>query len=239
MVRFLLAAGVMSVCAQALAEAPAQFEVVEQFAARLSAGNLLRLRGVLSTDVVLVEHEAFVSVMAGQQVDARLRAWIAEGARLEVSFEFASADGAMIVTQEEMWLEGMPEQLLPLRSTGVYVVDGGRVRSVTRLLEGGQRDALMRDAIVGDWLTGGYVFSYHADGAYAIAQWGRPWDGGEFTIEGGVVRVVSDERSEFCEAGEVGLWSLSFAGPDRHTIVRIEDVCAAREGPTIVLRRME
>ena len=238
MVRCLVAAFVLAVCAQAVAGAPAQFEVVEQFAARLSAGNVLRVRGVLSAEAVLVEHDVFVTVAVGPQVVARLRAWIAEGARLEVSFESASAGGAVIVTREQMWLDALQEHLLPLRSTTVYVVDGGRVHGITRFLDADQRDALMLEAVVGDWRRSVYVFSYRADGTYGIVQSGRPWDSGEYSIEGGVMRVVSNEQAQACQAGDAGVWRLSFADPDRHTLNLIEDMCVAREGPMLMLNRI-
>ena len=88
-VRFLLAVGVLAVCAQALAGAPAQFEVVERFAARLSEGRA-QLQDVLSTEAVLVEHDQFVQVAVGPAANVRFRAWVADGVRLEVSFESAS-----------------------------------------------------------------------------------------------------------------------------------------------------
>ena len=238
MVRCLVAAFVLAVCAQAVAGAPAQFEVVEQFAARLSAGNALRVLGVLSAEAVLVEHDVFVTVAAGPKVGARLRAWIAEGARLEVSFESASAVGAVIVTREQMWLDDMPAHLLPLRSTAVYVVDGGRVHGITRFLDADQRDALMREAVVGDWRRSGFVISYRADGTYDVVQFGRPWDSGEYSIEGGVMRFVSNEQAQACQAGDAGVWTLSFADPDRHTLNKLEDLCVARAGPMLTMDRI-
>ena len=237
-VRYVLALGVVAVCAQAWAGVPAQFEVVERFVAQLSAGRLVQVRGVLSSAVVLAEHELFVEVVTGPAVSARLRELINQGVRLEVVFESASAGGAVIVTREEMWLDGMPEHMLPLRSTTVYVVDGGRVHGITRLLDADRRDVLMREAIVGDWRTGLYVFSYHADGTYDIVEGGRSWDSGEFAIEGGAIRVVSDEQTVRCQAGDEGVWWLFFTDPDRHTIHRIADACVARYGPMILLRRI-
>jgi len=237
-IRCLLAVGVLLVCAQAWANAPEQFEVVESFAARLSAGDLLQLRRVLSNEVVLVEHDAFVTVAVGPQAHARFRAWIAEGVRLEVAFESVLADGSLIVTAEQMWRDDVPEHLLPLRSTGVYVVDGGHVQGITRYLDADQLDAVMREAIFGDWRHSGYVFSYHPDGTYGILQSGRAWDSGDYTVEGGVMRVVSDERAQACQAGDVGVWTLSFASPDRHTLDKIEDMCLARVGPMLTLYRI-
>ena len=238
-VRYVLALGVVAVCAQAWAGVPAQFEVVERFVAQLSAGRLVQVRGVLSSAVVLAEHELFVEVVTGPAVSARLRELINQGVRLEVVFESASAGGAVIVTREEMWLDGMPEHMLPLRSTTVYVVDGGRVHSITRFLDADQRDALMRAAIVGDWrFPCGMVFSLHADGTYGIVQSGRPWDSGDYAIEGGVVQWVSDEQTEVCQPGHEGVWRLDFSSSERVTFDRIEEPCSARSIRTLRLVRI-
>jgi len=154
-------------------------------------------------------------------------------------FESASADGAVIVTRERMWLDEMPESLLPLRSTGVYLVEGERVLSITRVLDADQRDALMSEAVVGDWRSSGFVFRMHAYGGYDLVQGTRPHDSGEYTIEAGVMRVVSDEQTTVGRPGDVGLWRVSFANPDRHMIEKIEDMCAGgRHGPTVHLWRM-
>jgi len=229
-VRCLLAAGMWVACAQAWANVPAQFEVVERFAGRLSDGNLMQLQEMLSAEVVLSEHDLFVRVAVGSAARQRFRAWIAEGARLEVSFESASADGALIVTREEMWLDGMPEIMLPVRSTSVYVVDGGRVHGITRVMVADQRDALMREAVVGEWRLGVDVLSYRADGSYEVTASGRAWDSGAYTIEGGVARFASNDQTGRCEPGDVGVWWLYFADPDRHTLEKIEDSCRARGG---------
>ena len=175
MVRFLLAVGVPAVGALALAGAPAQFEAVERFAARLSEGNVLQLRTLLPTEVVLTEHDLSLRSAVGPAAHARLPELVAEGARLEVSFEFASVDRSVIVTRERMWLDDMPESLVPLRSTGVYLVDGGRVLSITRVLDADQHDVLMREAIVGDWAYGVYILSFHADGTYELVSFARPY----------------------------------------------------------------
>jgi hypothetical protein len=236
-VRCLLLVAVLAVCAQAWAGAPAQFEVVEQFAAQLSAGFLGRVRDVLATGVVHTEHELFVRSVAGPEVNARLRELINQGARLEVAFESASAGGAVIVTREEMWLDDVSEHLLPLRSTGVYVVDGGRVLSITRLLDADQRDALMRETVVGDWLTStGWSFRLRADGTYDLAVGARASDSGHYTIEGGVLRIVSDDETVDCRPGDVGLWRYVFTSHDRIDGERLEDTC--HTSPRVDLRRI-
>ena len=239
LVRCVLAACVLAVLASAVARVPAQFEVVERFAAGVSAGNILQVRLVLPTEAVLTEHDLFLRSVAGTAAHARLRELVAQGARLEVSFESASADGALIVTRERLWLDDTPEALVPLRSTVAYVVDGGRLLSITRVLDADQRDVLLREAIVGAWRYAMYVFDYRADGTYEIEAGTRPYDSGAYTVEGGVMRVVSDEHTMACRPGDEGLWWVAFTSTDRHTLERIEDMCGAgRAGPTLHLTRI-
>ena len=220
-------------CAQAWAGAPAQFEVVERFAAQLSAGRLVQVQGVLSSGVVLAEHELFVQAVAGPAVSARLRELINQGARLEVAFESASAGGAVIVTREEMWLDDMPEHLLPLRSTGVYVVDGGRVHSITRLLDADQRDVLMREAVVGGWGCGWYFWDVSSDGTYALLARasGDRVDSGRFEVVDGVLHMISDEASTICAAGDTLRAAISFSftvAGEGFFFREIDDACGSR-----------
>ncbi len=234
-----LAACLLAVIASAVAGVPAQFEVVERFAARLSAGSFMHLRMLLPSELSIIEHDLHVASTAGHTAHARLRELVTQGARLGVSFESASADGALIVTREEMWLDDMPEALVPLRSTVAYVVDGGRLRSITRVLDADQRDVLMREAFLGVWRHAGLVFRIHADGSYAVEEHGRPYDHGIYTIEGGVMRMVSDELTVACQPGDVGLWWLSFTDHDRHMLERIEEMCSCgRAGPAVYGLRM-
>lgn len=237
-IRFLHAVAVLAVCAQALASAPAEYGVVEQFATRLSEGYMTQFHELLSSAVVLVEHGPFVEVAVGPEARTRFRAWVAEGVRLEVSYEAASVDGAVIMTREQMWRDDMPEHLVPMRSTGVYVVNGGRIHSITRFLDADQRDDLMLDAIVGDWRWSVLLFSFNADGTYGVTQSGLPWDSGDFSVEGGALKFVSNDQSLNCPQGDVGTWWMSFTDAERCTLTKIEDMCAAREGATVRLLRV-
>ncbi len=228
--RSVVAACLLAVGASALAGPPAQFEVVERFAAGLSAGNILQVRLVLPTEAVLTEHDLFLRSVAGTAAHARLRELVARGARLEVAFASASAEGALIVTRERLWLDDMLEALVPLRSTVAYVVDGGRLLSITRVLDADQRDILLREAIVGAWRFPGWVITYRADGTYALDLGTRPYDSGAYAIEGGVMRLVSGEKTADCRPGDVGLWRVSFTTPDRHMLEMIEEMCVERRG---------
>ena len=145
----------------------------------------------------------------------------------------------MIVTREQMWLDDMPENMVPLRSTGVYVVDGGRIHSITRFLDADQRDALMREAVVGDWRNPASTFHLRAGGTYDLVTGTRPSDSGRYTIEGGVLRVVSDEQTVHCQPGDAGPWRLSFTSDERFSAARIEDMCeGTRTSPTVDWRRV-
>ena len=235
-----LATGVLAAWACALAGPPAQFDVVERLAAALTEGGILQVRAVLATEAVLTEHDFFVRSVSGAAAHTRLRELVPRGARLEVSFESASADGALIVTRERLWLDDPPGGLAPLRSTVAYVVDGVRLLSITRVLDADQRDVLMREAIVGAWRYPGYVFEWHADGTYDIVVAGSiPYDSGAYTIEGGVMRIVSDDQTAVCEPDDVGLWRVSFTNSDRHMLDKVEDTCVnGRHGPTAILNRL-
>lgn len=238
--RWWLATGVLAVWAFALAGPPAQFDVVERLVAGLTEGRILQVRAVLASEAVLTEHDVFVRSVAGAAAHARMRELVPQGARLEVSFESASADGALVVTRERLWLDDVPQGLVPLRSTVAYVVDGVRLLSITRVLDADQRDVLLREAIVGAWRYPGYVFEWHADGTYDIVVAGSvAYDSGAYIIEGGVMRVVSGDQAVSCQPGDVGLWRVSFTSPDRHMLDKIEDACTVgRAGPRLVLNRL-
>ena len=228
LVRCVLAACVLAVVASAVARVPAQFEVVERFAAALSAGNLSQVRTLLLTEAVLTERDLVLRSAAGTEVHARLRELYLQSARLEVTFESAAAGGAVIVTRERLWLDDMPETLVPLRSTVAYVVDDGRLLSINRMLDADQRHILLQEAIVGAWHAPNVVFNIHADGTYDIEYRRRPYDSGAYTIERDVMRLVSGEQTAACRPGDVGLWRVSFATPDRHMLERIEELCSDR-----------
>ncbi len=67
------------------------------------------------------------------------------------------SDGSVVITRERIWVDGVAEALTPLRSTGVYVLDGDRILSITQVLDADQRYALMREALVGTWREFGGV----------------------------------------------------------------------------------
>jgi limonene-1,2-epoxide hydrolase len=245
--RHLVVAGLLVMGAVAFADAPvpAQFEVVKRFAALLSQGDHLAIREVLAPERVFAVHDLYWSVASGPAVSAQVRAMVAAGVRLEVELEAFAADGTVLVTRERMWGDEVPESLAPLRSTGVYVMDGEQILSITRVLDGDQRDVLMREAIIGRW-TGLRAFRFDADGTALSSTTvttldDAPDDVGHFVIEGGVMTVVSDDASDICDPGDVGTWRLRFDSADRLTWIAVEDTCARRAmGPgTMLLIRAE
>ena len=74
------------------------------------------------------------------------------GVRLEVEFGASASGGDVIITRERRWVGEAAEESTPLQSTGMYVLDGDRILSITRVLDADQRHAasrLMREALVG------------------------------------------------------------------------------------------
>jgi len=221
----------VSALSAAQAQPPAQFEAVEHYATLVSGGAKAPLRLMFSRGVTYAEHALFWSEERGTAVLPALYALIDAGARLEVEFHAAAPDGGMIVTRERMWVDGAAEALAPLRSTGVYVVDGDRILSITRVLDVDQRHALMREALVGTWdvdleptwfehdAEGGFSY-WHMEGSERAVI-----DSGRSTIEGDLWTVVRDEGTRVCDPGDVIVFRLRFAGPDTLLLSVIEDAC--------------
>jgi limonene-1,2-epoxide hydrolase len=249
-VRHAVLVGVLVVGAWAFAEAPvpAQWGVVERYAALLAEGDHYGLRSLFAPGAVFAEQELFWSVEVGPEfveaVANPVRAMIAGGVHLEVELVAVEGGGAVLVTRERMWSEAVPEALAPLRATAVYVVVGAQIVSITRVLDAEQRDALMREAVIGIW---GPVDSLRleADGTYRLAHSlagldDHAWDHGTYDIEGGAITFVSSADSYACKPGDVGTWWLRFEGTDRMKLGQIEERCARRSygapgaGPSLV-----
>lgn len=228
--------GMLMVGACAFAEAPAQFRVVERYAALLSEGNRYGLRSLFVPKAVFAEHDLFWSVEVGpeygQAVANRVRAMVAAGVRLEVELVGVEGDGAVLVTRERVWGEMVPEALTPLRSTAVYVVFGEQIVGIMRVLDVDQRDVLVREAIIGTWGTSG-TLRLEADGTYRLAYSvagldDRAWDSGTYQVEGGVITFVSGADAYACRPGDVGSWWVRFDAADWVTLVQIDELCAQR-----------
>ena len=230
LVRCVVVVALLSVSARALADAPAQFEVVERYTALLNEGAKAPLRLMFSRGVLYAEHALYWSEERGTAALPPLYALIDAGLRLEIEFHAAAAAGGVIVTRERMWVDDAPEAMAPLRSTGVYVLDGDRILSITRVVDADQRDVLMRKALVGRWQMHTVRLEHDADGGY------RYWresgesvreslDSGTFVIEGGLYTVVRDDATQVCEPGDVGMWRVRFVTADTVDMVVVDDMC--------------
>lgn len=125
----------------------------------------------------------------------RLYALIDAGARLEANFPAAESDGDVIITRQRMGLDDTHEAPTPLRSTDVYVLDGDRILSITRVPDADQRHAMMREALVGPW----QVFRGRHEGGVRY-RWPVPRP---------VVLVASGEEAELRPVGHGAFASMS------------------------------
>lgn len=239
-VRFVMAAAIVAAGAQALAQAepPPQFVTVERYASIVTDGGSLAaiaLRSVLAADLVYAEHGLYWSEGSGTAAYARVWDLVASDARLEVAFESATAAGSVIVTRERVWSDDVPDALSPRRWTGVYVLAGDRILSITRVLDVDQRDALLREAVVGTWWAAGGAMRLDDDGSYRFASSrslldSDPLDSGSYVIEGGAWRLVSDDATTLCQPGDVGVWLMHAVTPDAFELIEVEEMCRTDVG---------
>jgi limonene-1,2-epoxide hydrolase len=241
-VRQAVVIGILVVGACAFAEAPAQFQVVERYAALLSEGDQAGLRSLFAPKAVFAEYDLLwgveVNPAIGAAVSGRVRAMVAAGVRVEIELLAVEGGGALLVTRERMWGDTVPEVLAPLRATGVYLVVGEQIVSITRVLDADQREEMVRDAIIGTWRSlthggGALALRLDADGTYLIANGlalldELPWDSGRFDLEGGVLTFVSGADTYACRPGDVGSWWVRFDTADWFALAQIEEACKRR-----------
>ena len=225
---------VLAVHASALAEAqaPPQYAAVERFVAMVNDGAKAQLRLMFSRGVTYAEHGLYWHEVHGTAALPELYALIDAGVRWEVELHAAVSGGDVIVTRERVWVEGSAEALTPLRSTGVYVVDGDRILSITRVLDVDQRHELLGEALVGTWgveleptwiehdAEGGFSWWYLPDGSERAAI-----DSGRSTVERDLWTIVRDEGTRVCEPGDTVVFRLRFTTPDIMVLTLVEDTC--------------
>jgi len=217
-------------------DTPPQFQLIERFAAALNDGDVMGALALLTSDFVLEERDLGSRVSHGPRaVQDRLWELVLDGVRLEVELSYVLDDGRLVVTSEQRWGDSVPEALAPLRSTAVYVVEGGLVASATRLLVPDQRDALMAPALVGTWRGGdrGLVVSFDGDGgfrsAFSQAQLEEaPRDVGSYGLEHGVFTWRSGEATRMCEPDDVGSYHARFIDADTLEWQMIDEACRER-----------
>ena len=199
--------------------------VVERFAAALSDGETRAARELLSPGTTWVEYDAYPRVAATRlEVAQRVAELIRAGVRLETEVVAIVGDGSILITHERMWGDFVPENLAPLRSTTVYVVEAGWLLSITRTLVPEHREALQARLTVGAW-SHTVAFRHDLDGTYSffttaydsVAKSIDPRaeaDTGTFSVEGGAITYVSGEASRVCAAGERLVLRMQFMDAD-------------------------
>ena len=226
-------ASLLVVHALSVAEAqpPAQFEAIERYVAMVNDGAKAPLRLMFSQGVSYAELALSWSEEHGAAALPRLYSLIDAGLRLEVEFHAAAGDG-VIITTERMWVDDAPEAVTPLRATGVYVLDGDGILSITRVLDVDQRHALMRDALVGTWQEtwGPLRFAFDAEGTLRYgplvgAPEGDVIDGGTYVLEDDLLTWVRDETTQLCAPGDVTVLQVRFLAPDSLAISAVDDAC--------------
>ena len=215
----------------AVAQPPPQFESIERYAAMVNDGAKAPMRLMFSRGVSYAELALSWSEEHGTAALPRLYSLIDAGLRLEVAFHAAVGDG-VIITTERMWVVDAPEALTPLQATGVYVLDGDRILSITRVLDVDQRHALMHAALVGTWQEtwGQLRFAFDAEGTLRYgplvgAPEGDVTDGGTYVVEADLLTWVRDETTQICAPDDVTVLQVRFLAPDSLAISAVDDTC--------------
>ena len=222
---------VFAVPAAARDGAPAGFAVVEAFYAAINDGDVGSAITLLDPDAVGLDIGAEEMAL---ETRSQFRAWmnglIADGTRIDTEFLDVLGDGSIIVTLEHTRADTIPSDLGPLPFTGMYVVREGRLAAFTRVMHTAQRDALLSTLFAGQWRCHWYEWDVSSDGRYELVfrSDGTVADSGTFHVVDGVARVVSDEGSSVCGAGDVATWALAFSGHDLMLVRVLADACESR-----------
>ncbi len=217
-------------------EVPPQVRLIERYAAALSAGDVPGALATLTSDAVLEEHDLMRHVAIGTRaVQDRLWALVLDGAVLEIESTLVLDEGRVVVTVETMVLDESPEAGVPLRSTGIYVIEGGLLASITRWLHLVDRDAFVAQALVGTWRGGdrGLVVRFDADGTFEsgfsrsqVAE--APRDVGSYRLERSVLTWSSGDATVMCVAGDEGTHHVRFLDADTIEWQMLGEACLER-----------
>jgi len=235
-----LAFATASAQATPLGPTPAE-ALVERFVAALDAGDATAARACLAPTATLSTLD--LTWRSWQGVDAvalRLEALVAAAAHVESEPLALLGEGAVLFTRDLLWADGVPEGLAPYRYTGLYVVHGDRIASLTWLLAAEQRDALTAAWLVGTWRwrEAAFYFQFDGDGGYRadsgpLQRDGQePQDAGAFRVDGGVLTIVSGPDARFCCPGQTGRYRLHFGDDDRLLLELLDDACVTRKAPS-------
>jgi hypothetical protein len=192
-------------------EPPTAQQVVERFTEALSAGNTASAFGFLALSGAWSEHDLYWRTATGRDLQIRTYELVRAGVRLETDVVAVVGDGQVVITQERMWGDFVPEEMAPLRSTTVYVVEAGWLVGITRVLSPEQRDALLLTTLADSTWGDGFGDVYHrfdADGTYGNfdsledLRAARHAFSGTYQVENGVLTWVADANSRVCNPGE-------------------------------------
>jgi len=194
-------------------------------------------------DPILYEHELYPQVAQGDDaVKERLRAWAMQGVWIESEPVAVLAGGQLVVTEERVWADAIPEAEAPWHYTVSYLLAGGRIVFIQRVLDPEQRDRLAAEAIVGDWGTMGGLAGHRfgADGHFEMSetlrQLGtRAVDAGRYEVTSGSLRFVSDDTTLYCSDGDEGVWRPRFLDEDTIELLRVDEACRGLRGTVSAL----
>ena len=223
--------------AQTPIPAPDPVAVVVDFL-ELYRDGYLEMLWPFGRDPILYELELYPQVVQGDDaVKARLRTWSMQGVWIESEQVAVLAGGQLVVTEEQVWADFIPEAEAPWHYTVSYLLAGGRIVAIQRVLDPAPRDRLAAEAIVGDWgIVGGLAGNrFGADGHFEMSetlrQLGtRSLDAGRYDLASGVLRFVSDDTTLWCAAGDEGWWRLRFLDADTMELVRVDEACREWRG---------
>lgn len=231
---------------------PEAFAIIEQFSSYINDGRILLAIMLLTGDTDLTERDLHEQVWIGKvQVGRRLWEWRDQGVRLETEVIAVLGEGNVVVAHERVWRNDIPEALAPYHYTSVYLIEGERLASITRLLSAAERSTLMRQHLVdiGTWWDArGVWVHFDTDGTYRYAQTRSGLDAdlaergsadwvatfleyGTFTIDAGILTMVSGEATNWCPPGSAGTHRFHVIDPDQIEITLIEDACFRRLAP--------
>lgn len=108
---------------------------------------------------------------------------------------------------------------------------------------GGDDEIILED-LPGTWKArepGSYI-QFSADGTYRIAgtteNLERPFDQGQFTLEGTLLTYTSSDESIFCVAGQRGIYETEWTEEGALRTMMQEDDCNRRRQKTVTLERL-
>ena len=107
---------------------------------------------------------------------------------------------------------------------------------------------ITEEDVTGTWLVKNYgtFVRFNDDGTYGLAQFIEALDddeqfieSGQWTLDGALFTMISDDESALCAAGERGIYEVELIDESQMTHVRQEDACSRRSTATYRYERRE